>query len=104
MRDIVQKVLEAEAEARLLVEAAEREAALIVSDAAKQADALTARVTAESRIEAERLIADAALAAEQDRQACLSRAAAEIEAQVKLTEPSRQQAIEAVVLSVCGLK
>jgi vacuolar-type H+-ATPase subunit H len=102
MRNVIQKVLETEAEAKRLVEAAKAEAEDILSKARKQAQELLAQARREARAEAERMVEAAVKEAERERQERLARAAAEIKTQVRLDEPVTRRAVEGVVLCVCG--
>lgn len=56
MRDVIQKVIAAEAEGRRIVEAAKTEAERISSDAQKKAQDIVARARQEARAEAERMV------------------------------------------------
>ena len=102
MRDVIQKVLETEAEAKRLVEAAKSEAEDILSKARQQAQELLAQAHRELRTEAERIVAAAVEAAEREKQERLARAAAEIKVQIRLDEAVTRRAVEGVVQCVCG--
>ena len=102
MRDVIQKLIETEAEAKHMVEAAKAEAELILSDAQKKGQDLVALTHQETRIEAEKILETATQEAGREKQERLSRAAAEIETQVRLDEAPKQRAVEGVVRCVCG--
>ena len=102
MRDVIQKLIETEAEAKHIVETARAEAERILSDAQKQGRDLMALTRQETRVEADRILAAAIREAEREKQECLARAAAEIETQARLNEATKQRAVEEVVRCVCG--
>ena len=101
MREVIQRVLASEAEAKGIVEAARAQAAPILAEAQKKSQALAARVRQEARLEADRLMAAAVSEAGREKQERLARATAEIENQVRLEETTRQRAVEAVLRCVC---
>ncbi len=102
MREVIQKVLEAEAEAKRLVEAAKAEADRLVSQAQQESQEFVARAREEARAEAGRLLDAATRQAEQEKRERLDRAAADIETQIQLDEETRQRAVEAALRCVCG--
>ena len=102
MRNVIQKVLEAEAEAKRLVEAAKAEAEDTLCQARKQAQELLAQGRREARAEAERIVEAALKEAEHEKQERLARAAAEIKTQIHLDEAMTRRAVEGVVWCVCG--
>jgi vacuolar-type H+-ATPase subunit H len=102
MREVIQKVIQAEGEAKRLRQEAQAEADRIMTEAQKQAHDLVVRCRQEVRVEAERIMAAAIQEAEREKKESLDRAAAEIEAQVRLDEATKQRAVEAVVRFVCG--
>ena len=102
MRDVIQKLIETEAEAKQIVEAARAEAGRILSDAQKRGRDLMALTRQETRVEADRILVAAVREAESEKQELLARAAAEMETQVRLNEATKQRAVEEVVRCVCG--
>ena len=60
------------------------------------------RARKEARLEAERMLEAAAQEAEQEKQERLTRAAAEIQTQVRLEEAIMQRAVGSVVRCVCS--
>lgn len=104
MRDVIQKVIATEAEARRLIEAARAEAERITEAARKQGSENVARARQEARVEAEHLIEAAVRAAEQEKKTRVIRLAAEIETEVRLDETIRQQVVAGAVRCVCGLQ
>jgi vacuolar-type H+-ATPase subunit H len=103
MRDVIQKIIATENEAKAIVETARAEADRILSDARKKGQDIVERARREACFEAERIVAAAVEAAEQGKEKRLAHAAAEIESQIQLDQNSRQWAIEGVVRCVCGL-
>ena len=102
MREVIQKVIEAEIQAKRLVETSQAEAEAILSTARRQSQELVARVEKEARLEAERIVEAGALEAEREKNERLGRAAAETETQVRLEGPAQQRAVESVVRCVGG--
>ncbi len=103
MRDVIQKVIKVEGEAKLLLQEAQAEADRILADAQKQAHELAARRRQEVRVEAEKIMAAAIQEAEREKRERLGIAAAEIETQVRLDEVTKQRAVEAVVRFICSI-
>ena len=102
MRDVIQKVLATEAEARRIVQQAKVEAERLLSDARKEGQELIERTRQETRAEGERIVEVAIRTAEQEKRACRARVAAEIESQVRLDETTRQRAVARAIRCVCG--
>ena len=100
MRDIIQRIIATESEARLTVEAARAEADRILSDAQKKGHDVVERARQEALIEAERIVETALEAAEREKQYRLADAAAEIESQIQLEPATRKWAVEGVVRCV----
>jgi len=101
MRDVIQKIIATESEAKLTVEEARAEADRISSDAQKKGHDVVEQARQEALIEAGRIVDDAVEAAELEKQYRLTDAAAEIESQIQLDPASRKKAAEAVVRCVC---
>jgi len=102
MRDVIQKVIATEAEAKRMVEAARAEADHILSGAQKAAEDLIARTRQEARVEAERMVEAAVRSGEQEKREHLSRTVAEIDTQVQLDEIAKQRAVAEAIRCVCG--
>lgn len=103
MRDVIQKIIAAESEAKLIVDKAKAEADHILSDAQKKGQDMIDRAREEALFEAERIIEAAIEGAEREKQDRLARIAAEIERDVQLGEDRKERAVEGVVRCVCGL-
>lgn len=101
MRDVIQKIIATESEAKLTVEAARAEADRISSDAQKKGHDVVEQARQEALIEAGRIVDAAVEAAELEKQYRLTDAAAEIESQIQLEPASRKKVAEAVVRCVC---
>lgn len=102
MREVIQKVIATEAEARCIVEAARTEAGRITSEAQKQAESLVALARQEARVETERIMAAALPEAECEKQGLLARATVEMESQIRFDQDTRDRAVKAVIRCVCG--
>jgi vacuolar-type H+-ATPase subunit H len=100
MRDVIQKVLEAEDEAKRMLEQARQEAAQIEAQARKEAQAIQARMERESRAEAGRILEEATRAAEREKQERLTDATREINDQVRLSKALKQRAVQEVIRCV----
>lgn len=101
MREIIQKIITTESEAKLTVEVARTEADRISSAAQKEGRDVVERARQEALIETERIVAAAVEAAEREKQHRLADAAVEIESQIQLEPASRKKAAEGVVRCVC---
>ena len=102
MRDVIQKMLEAEAEAKRIVAGAEAEAERIRADARRQAHQLTDQARAETRTDTDRIAEEAAGRSDSQRRAAIADAAKTIDDGLHLDEPLRTRAVETVVRRVCG--
>jgi vacuolar-type H+-ATPase subunit H len=102
MRDVIQKVMAAEHEAKQLVEAARAEAVGFLSAAQNQAREQLETSRRVARAEAQQILADADASAQHEKSAQLNRAIAEIRATIRLDETTRQAAVAAGLRVVCG--
>lgn len=103
MRDVIQKVLEAEKQARELVESARTEAAATLAAARKQAEERQRESAERTEAEAQHMAAVAVAAARQQQRDLLARAEAGLARRLKLEDAVRREAVDAVVRCVCGL-
>ena len=103
MRDVIQKLLGAEEEAKRLVTAARTQAGQIALRARKRAEELAVLAKQEDRLETERLIHAATEQAQLEKQSRLARAAAEAEAEIKLGAAIRQAIVASILRVVCGV-
>lgn len=103
MREVIQKLVDAEAEARRTIEAARTEAAAVVSGARRSAEELAAQSRRDAREEAERTVQSAVLEARGQARERLTRATADIESEVRVDPAVQHRLVEAAVRCVCGL-
>lgn len=101
MREVIQRVLTAEAEAKGLVAAARQEADGLLSAARRESDEVVARVTREARLEAQRLVEAAVSAAQREKEDRLTEVAAGLETGLRLDEGARQDAIAGALHCIC---
>ena len=104
MRDMIQKIIAVENEAKAMVEAARAESDRILANARKECLDIVEKSREETNAEVERILEAAAEAAEQERKDRLARAALEIEDRIQLDPDIRKEVIEGVVRCICGLK
>lgn len=102
MRDVIQKVIATEAEAKRIIQAARVEAERIVSEAQKQGRDRVTQARQEARRESEQLLTAAGQAAEQEKAKRLAEATAEMTAGVCLDDATVQRAAEAAARCVRG--
>lgn len=101
MNEVIARVMEAEAEAKRIVEAARIEADRILAEARVQAGELSTRIRRETQAEADRLIEDTVQAASQEKQARLKRYTAKLESSLPLDGPEKEEAVNAALKCVC---
>jgi vacuolar-type H+-ATPase subunit H len=104
MRDVIQKIVATESEARTIVAEARAEADRISSDAEKKKKTLVEDARLKAIEEAERIVADGAGEAEKEKERLLAAALAEIESKIHLEQDTRERVVEGVVRCVCGLQ
>lgn len=102
MREVIQKVIAAETEAKQLVQAARTEADQLVTNARLQARDLVEQAHRETRLEAETILAAAETEAGHEKTERLARATAEINTSFRLDETAARQAADAALRCVCG--
>jgi len=101
MRDVIQKIVATENEAKLAVEEARAEADRILSDAQKKGHDVIERARQEALIEADKIVEAAVEAAEREKQDRLADAVTQIESQTQLEPATRKWAVEEIVRCVC---
>jgi len=104
MRDLIQKVIATEAEAKQQVQSARIEAERISTEARKRAQDLVTAARQAAQLEADKILAAGLHAAEVEKHQRLARATAEIETQIQLDEATLQQVAETVTRCVCGVR
>jgi vacuolar-type H+-ATPase subunit H len=102
MQDVVRIVLEAEAEAKDIVQHAEAEAERLTAEARIQAQEIVQNRRHETAKQADAMVKAAEQEANQERQSRLDHAAAQIESTVHLTPATARALADAVVRCVCG--
>lgn len=102
MRDVIQRILQAESEAKHLLEQARQEAERIETQARNEAQEIEADVQRELQTEAGRILEETARRAEQEKHELLDRATRDIEEQVQLPEILKKKAVQEVIRCVCG--
>jgi len=102
MQDVIHRVMEAENEAKKILQHAREEGERIISVARQKAKTEEEKVRNEVRETARRLIENARLAAEKEKAAKLERATQEVLESVQIDEVKRERLVEAVVNFVAG--
>lgn len=102
MRDVVQKMVEAEAEAKRILAQAQAEADRILAEARAKAQEIAGHHREELREQTTQIAEKAIQAAEAERRERLARAATKIEAEVRLDDAVRKEAVNAVIRTVAG--
>jgi vacuolar-type H+-ATPase subunit H len=102
MREVIQQLIEAEGEAKRLVESAHREAERLVGKAEAEAQATLTRVRAEVRVQAGQLVQAAVEHACAEKKQRLEEAHLQIQTELQLDPDTRSQLVQAVVEFVCG--
>ncbi|HBE44490.1 MAG TPA: hypothetical protein DDW17_03305 [Deltaproteobacteria bacterium] len=104
MRDVIQKIIATESDAKSLIDEAKAEADRILSDAQKKGQDIIERARKDALTEAEKIVETAVEEAEREKQYRLSLAIAAIENQIKLEPEFKKKAVEWVIRCVCRLK
>jgi len=103
MREVIEKIIVTENEARTIVEAVGAEAERVLSDARKRASEIVERSRLEARTEAARIVEEAVGEAEEEKKVLLSQAASRIQSGIDVDEVARECAVQAVVRCICGM-
>jgi vacuolar-type H+-ATPase subunit H len=101
MRDVIEKIIATESEAKLIVDAARTEADQILSEARKKGRDVIEKARREVLIEAEKILEIAVETAEGEKQQRLTEAASAVERQIQLEPTGRESAVEWVIRCVC---
>ena len=104
MREVIRGLVEAEGEARRIVQSTRAEAEVSVSEAEKRAQDILFGARADSKSAAEKEIDVAVEEARREKQKRLEKAAAQMEAQVRLDGATEQCAVDAIIRCVCGCR
>ena len=100
MRELIQRLVETEAEAKAIVEGARVEAARLIEAAKNEAQGLTAAARRDAGDKAEAIIHAAMEEALLEKQQRLAQAKADIESRVRLDDSTKGRLINAVVRCV----
>jgi vacuolar-type H+-ATPase subunit H len=102
MHDVVKLVLQAEAQARRILEDAEAEAERLGADARSRAQEIVQTMRRETAEQADAIVTTAEQEALRERRQRLAQAAVEIETAVQLDRPSAQAVVDGVIRCING--
>jgi ATP synthase H subunit len=102
VREIIEKLMATEEEAKSILAQARQESTALLRDAQTRAQELLERAQREARDDAERILKKGQQQAAAEEQECLARADTEIASQVRLEPSVKQRAVRAVVRCVIG--
>lgn len=102
MRDVIEKIIATEGEAKSAIDAARAEADTILSDAQKKGRDILERARKEAQDEADKILETKVGAAEQEKQNLLAKAVTDIESQIVLDPETRKQAVDWIVRCICS--
>ena len=102
MRDVIQKIVATENQAKRIVEEGRAQADRILLEARKKAQDVTMKAYQDAGREAQEIIAEAAREAEGERQKTLGEALDMLEREVVIDEGARRKIIEEIIRHVCG--
>ncbi len=102
MRDVIQKIVATENQAKRIVEEAKAESDRILAEARKQAQDISMKAYMDAGREAQDIISHAAQAADEQKQESLAKAAEAMEREILLDEALRQKMVEEIIGHVCG--
>jgi len=102
MREIIEKVMSAEADAQQLVRVAQAESARILEQARQQARDHIEKASQQARKEAVQILAMAETEAVKEKDILLARAREEVNRSIQLDENKKQQVIAAALRCFCG--
>jgi len=101
MRDVIQKIISTENEAKLIIEKAKAEGERILLDAHKKGNDLVEQARQQALTEAQKIVDAAVEDAERKKQYQLALADAEIEKQIRLDPTTKRLAVQGVIRCVC---
>ncbi len=102
MREVIEKVMAAEAEAKRLLSHAQQEAEAIVQQARQDAMQFTEQRRKDARLEAERMVAEAETAALVQKQRQIGQIAEALQSGLQLDAADHQRAVKVVVETLSG--
>lgn len=103
MRDVIQKIVATENQAKRIVEEGRAQADRILADARKQAQDINMRSYQDAGKEAQDIVARAVEAAEGQKRENLAKASVVIEREIVIDEGLKQKIIEEIIRHMCGL-
>ena len=101
MREVIEKIIATEGEAKLIVESAKTEADRMLAEAREKGRDIVEKARQEALVEAGKLMEAAVESAEQEKVRRLADAAVEVQKQIQLDEVTKKSAVEGVVRCVC---
>lgn len=102
MRDVIQKIVAAENQAKRIIEEGRAEADCILSEARRQAQDISMKAYQDAGRDAQEIIAEAAREAQGGRQRNIEKALVSIEQEVVIEEDLKRKIIEKIVRRVTG--
>ncbi|MBP1749854.1 MAG: hypothetical protein H6Q52_2393 [Deltaproteobacteria bacterium] len=102
MRDVIQKIVATENQAKRIVEEGRAQADRILFDARKQAQDINTKAYQDAGREAQEIVAEAVRAAEDQKRENLAKASAATEREIVIDDGSRQKIVEEIIRHVCG--
>lgn len=102
MREVIQKVIAAEAEATELLKTAKAEAEALIRQARVDALQKTEQSHREAQVEADRLIAEAEANAIEAQRQSIEQYVRDLQATIRLDDEAHRRAVQAVVDTVLG--
>lgn len=103
MKEVIERIVSTENEAKSIIEKARSEAEQIISEAKKQAQDIMENTKKEAIIETQHIIDSSTKKAEEEKQKKLTQKAKEIKDQFVINEDTKQKAIEWVIKTVCKI-
>lgn len=102
MRDVIQKIVATENQAKRIIEEARVQADRVLAEARKQAQDISTKAYQDAGREAQEIVNEALRAAEDQKQASLEKASGAIEGEIVIDEGLRQKIVEEITRHVCG--
>jgi vacuolar-type H+-ATPase subunit H len=102
VRDVIQKIVATENQAKRIVEEARAQADRVLAEARKQAQDISMKAYQDAGRQAQEIVNEAIRAAEDQKQESLAKASEAIEREVFIDEGLRQKIVEEIIRHVCG--
>ncbi|HOV89524.1 MAG TPA: hypothetical protein PKW07_02305 [Syntrophorhabdaceae bacterium] len=103
MRDVIEKIVSTEGEAKAIIEKAQAERDKIIADARKKAQEIIEKARQDALAESKKIVDAGIEGAEMEKQMKLTQALKDIENRFNLKEGTKEQAIEFIIRQVCRL-